>query len=134
MLSALLVLPERRSERKYERSVKIKMSKYKRNIGRHVSKSAKQLGNSPNWLALVLGGPGFGRLVADRPLNGYTFLSMARGISVASVSPQKEETPVAAARRAIPQNPWYIKNTSSPIIAYAEFQLSQRSVTKVAGS
>jgi hypothetical protein len=48
MLSALLVLPERRSERKYERSVKIKMSKYKRNIGRHVSKSAKQLGNSPN--------------------------------------------------------------------------------------
>ena len=35
MVSCLLVLPERRPKRSYERSVKIKMSKYKRNTGNH---------------------------------------------------------------------------------------------------
>lgn len=40
MISMLLVLPERRPERCYERSVKIKMSSYKRNTGR-ASKSRK---------------------------------------------------------------------------------------------
>jgi len=48
MVSALLVLPERRPERRYERSVKIKMSNYKRNIGRRASKSTKRSKNSLN--------------------------------------------------------------------------------------
>lgn len=40
MVSSLLVLPERRPERRYERSVKIKMSNFKRNTGRHARKSS----------------------------------------------------------------------------------------------
>jgi len=40
MVSSLLVLPERRPERRYERSVKIKMSNFKRNTGRHTRKSS----------------------------------------------------------------------------------------------
>lgn len=48
MVSSLLILPERRPERKYERSVKIKMSNFKRNTGRHASKSTKRPGNSLN--------------------------------------------------------------------------------------
>ena len=38
---SLLILPERRSERHYERHVKIKMSKFKRNAGRPSSKGSK---------------------------------------------------------------------------------------------
>lgn len=41
MVKALLILPERRSERRHERHVKIKMSNYKRNPGRPVAKAAK---------------------------------------------------------------------------------------------
>ena len=41
----VLILPERRTERRYPRHVKIKMSKYKRNVGRKRSKSAKKLPN-----------------------------------------------------------------------------------------
>jgi hypothetical protein len=40
MVSSLLVLPERRPERRYERAVKIKMSNYKRNTGRRTRKSS----------------------------------------------------------------------------------------------
>jgi len=40
-----LILPERRSERRYERHVKIKMSSYKRNPGRP-AKGSESLGNS----------------------------------------------------------------------------------------
>ena len=41
MLASLLILPERRSERRYPRHVKIKMSGYKRNPGRPVAKGSK---------------------------------------------------------------------------------------------
>lgn len=40
-LRSLLVLPKRRSERRYERHVKIKMSNFKRNPGRPVAKESK---------------------------------------------------------------------------------------------
>ena len=40
-LRNLLILPERRSERRYKRHVKIKMSKFKRNTGKPVAKGAK---------------------------------------------------------------------------------------------
>lgn len=43
----LLILPERRSERRYKRHVKIKMSKYKRNPDRQAQKSAKSEENEP---------------------------------------------------------------------------------------
>jgi hypothetical protein len=38
---ALLILPERRSERRYPRHVKIKMSKFKRNVGRPLVKASE---------------------------------------------------------------------------------------------
>lgn len=41
----LLLLPERRSERRYKRHVKIKMSKYKRNRDHSTSKASKEIGN-----------------------------------------------------------------------------------------
>lgn len=41
MMESLLILPERRPERRYKRHVKIKMSPYKRNPGRPVAKGAK---------------------------------------------------------------------------------------------
>lgn len=41
LMESLLILPERRSNRRYERHVKIKMSGYKRNPGRPVAKAAK---------------------------------------------------------------------------------------------
>ncbi len=41
VLAALLVLPERRPERRYKRHVKIKMSSYKRNPGRQIGKAGK---------------------------------------------------------------------------------------------
>jgi hypothetical protein len=44
----LLILPERRSERRYKRHVKIKMSKYKRNPGRPAKKTAEGKGKNPN--------------------------------------------------------------------------------------
>ena len=40
-LSSLLILPERRPERRYKRHVKIKMSGYKRNPGKPVAKGPK---------------------------------------------------------------------------------------------
>ena len=40
----LLILPERRSERRYKRHVKIKMSGYKRNPGRPAAKSTEPKG------------------------------------------------------------------------------------------
>ncbi|MCK5800610.1 MAG: hypothetical protein KAI47_25655, partial [Deltaproteobacteria bacterium] len=40
-LRSLLILPERRPDRRYKRHVKIKMSKFKRNPGKPVSKTAK---------------------------------------------------------------------------------------------
>jgi len=40
----LLILPERQSERRYKRHVKIKMSGYKRNPGRPASKTVKSKG------------------------------------------------------------------------------------------
>ena len=40
-MMGLLILPERRSKRRYKRQVKIKMSGYKRNPGRSVAKAVK---------------------------------------------------------------------------------------------
>jgi len=40
-MKSLLILPDRRSERRYKRHVKIKMSKFKRNPGRPIAKGAK---------------------------------------------------------------------------------------------
>jgi len=40
-MSSLLILPERRPERRYKRHVKIKMSSYKRNPGKPVAKGSK---------------------------------------------------------------------------------------------
>jgi len=44
----LLILPERRSERRYKRHVKIKMSGYKRNPGRSAAKTAESKGKELN--------------------------------------------------------------------------------------
>lgn len=41
MVASLLILPERRPERRYKRHVKIKMSSYKRNPGKPVAKGSK---------------------------------------------------------------------------------------------
>jgi len=41
MMESLLILPERRPERRYKRHVKIKMSSYKRNPGRPVAKGSE---------------------------------------------------------------------------------------------
>lgn len=41
MMESLLILPERRPERRYKRHVKIKMSSYKRNPGRPIAKRSK---------------------------------------------------------------------------------------------
>jgi hypothetical protein len=41
LVASLLILPERRSERRYKRHVKIKMSGYKRNPGRPLAKGSK---------------------------------------------------------------------------------------------
>ena len=48
MMESLLILPPRRSEREYERHVKIKMSGYKRNPGRPESKRSQSHGKSAN--------------------------------------------------------------------------------------
>ena len=48
MMESLLILPPRRSEREYERHVKIKMSGYKRNPGRPESKRSQSRGKSAN--------------------------------------------------------------------------------------
>ena len=40
-LRSLLILPERRTERRYKRHVKIKMSSFKRNPGRPFAKESK---------------------------------------------------------------------------------------------
>ncbi len=48
MVAALLILPERRPERRYKRHVKIKMSKYKRNPGRPISNQLESKANDAN--------------------------------------------------------------------------------------
>ena len=40
-MRSLLILPERRSARRYNRHVKIKMSKFERNTGKPITKAAK---------------------------------------------------------------------------------------------
>lgn len=47
-MMGLLILPERRTKRRYKRHVKIKMSSYKRNPGRPVSKRSKTKENQLN--------------------------------------------------------------------------------------
>ena len=47
-MMGLLILPERRTERRYKRHVKIKMSSYKRNPGRPASKRSKTKENQLN--------------------------------------------------------------------------------------
>jgi hypothetical protein len=41
VMASLLILPERRTERRYKRQVKIKMSGYARNPGRPLAKGSK---------------------------------------------------------------------------------------------
>jgi len=41
MMASLLILPQRRPERRDKRHVKIKMSSYKRNPGKPIAKASK---------------------------------------------------------------------------------------------